>query len=95
MGDNNVLGKGFHAALARLKGEPVAILCARHWYRGVLVDVWEGWIRLGQVRIVGVSGAGSDTAPIEEDIQPSDFFLSLDAVETISQPAWAFHEIEQ
>jgi hypothetical protein len=69
---------------------PVAILCARYWYRGMLRVVGSDYIALSNVRAVEVTGPAATAFPQTEDPVPSDMYISLNAVEQICQPFWAW-----
>lgn len=83
------------SALKHFQGEPVAILCARYWYRGIVSEVGEDFIQLANPRAVEVTGIATASAPTTEDVIPSDLIISLAAVEIVCQPAWVFHDLER
>lgn len=71
-------------------GLPVAVLCARYWYRGMLKVVGSDFIGLSNVRAVEVTGPAASAWPQTEDPVPSDMYISLNAVEQVCQPFWAW-----
>ena len=75
-------------------GQPVAILCARFNYRGILSRVGKDYCILAQARAVESSGASSQERPSNEDPIGSSVIISLNAVELIYQPAWAFANLD-
>ena len=84
---NATLADAIRAAYLDL---PVAILCARYWYRGMLRVVGSDYIALSNVRAVEVTGPAATATPQTEDPVPSDMYISLNAVEQICQPFWAW-----
>ena len=79
--------------LKSLEGQPVAVMCARYWYRGILSHVEKDAIVLTNPRAVESTGPSSGNAPQHEDPIPSDLIISLNAVEIVCQPAWVWHEM--
>ena len=75
-------------------GQPVAILCARFNYRGVLSRVADDCVVLAQARAVESSGASSSDKPNSEDPIGSSVIISLNAVELIYQPNWCFANLD-
>lgn len=69
---------------------PIAVLCARYWYRGMLRIVGTDFIALSNVRAVEVTGPAASAWPQTEDPVPSDMYISLNAVEQVCQPFWAW-----
>ena len=74
-------------------GEPLAILCARYWYRGMVRVVGQDYVKLSDVRAVEVTGAATSLVPQTEDPVPSDMIISVGAIEQVCQPAWVWHEM--
>lgn len=72
---------------------PLAILCARYWYRGVVVKAGKDFITLSQVRAVEVTGPAASAQPQTEDPVPSDMTISTGAIEQFCQPLWVWHEM--
>lgn len=79
--------------VSRYLGQPIAILCARYWYRGILVAADDDTITLTYPRAVEVTGPATRTSPQSEDIMPSDLHISTGAIEMMAQPLWVFHEM--
>lgn len=75
-------------------GQPIAVLCARFNYRGVLSTVGEDFLVLAQARAVESSGASSQERPSNEDPIGSSVVISLNAVELIYQPNWCFAPLD-
>ena len=75
-------------------GQPVAVLCARYNYRGILSHVGEDCLVLAQARAVETSGASSQETPNTEDPIGSSVIISLGAVEIIYQPRWCFAPLD-
>jgi hypothetical protein len=82
---------GSHMAevLREYIGQPVAILCARFNYRGILSKVCDDCVVLAQARAVESSGASNSERPNSEDPIGSSVIISLNAVELVYQPNWA------
>lgn len=76
-----------------LVGQPVAFLCARYWYRGMLVEVGDDFVVLENARAVETTGKASDSKPNVEDPIPSQLMISMMALEIVCQPAWVWHEM--
>ena len=81
-------------ALQMYIGQPLAILCARFNYRGILSVVGEDFVVLAKARAVESSGASSQERPSNEDPIGSSVIISLNAVELIYQPAWCFSSLD-
>jgi hypothetical protein len=71
-------------------GEPVAILCARYWYRGIVSDVNDSYVVLVNPFMVTETGAFTINRPRREDALPSDVAISYGAIEVVEQPTWCF-----
>lgn len=80
-------------AMKAYVGQPLAILCARFNYRGILSKVGEDFCVLAQARAVESSGASNQERPSNEDPIGSSVIISLNAVELVYQPNWAFAEL--
>lgn len=80
--------------IAEYLDKPLALLCARYWYRGIVDEVGEDFVVLRDPRAVEVSGPADGEAPLNEDQVPSEMIISLWAVEMISQPAWVAHGLK-
>jgi hypothetical protein len=78
-----------------LIGQPIAVLCARFNYRGILSAVGEDHMVLAQARAVESSGASSQEAPSSEDPIGSSIIISLNAVELIYWPNWVYAPLDQ
>lgn len=81
--------------LKSYEGQPIAILCARYWYRGILKEVGEDHALLTNPRAVEVTGSASQDRPEREDVIPSDLMVRLDFVEIVCQPSWVYHEMSE
>lgn len=75
-------------------GQPLAILCARFNYRGILSKVGNNFVVLAQARAVESSGASSQERPSNEDPIGSSVIISINAIELIYQPNWCFAPLE-
>jgi hypothetical protein len=80
--------------IADFTGKPVAILCARYWYRGVVEEVGKDFVTLSNVRAVEVTGPAGGQRPATEDEVPSDMSISLWAVEQFCRPGWVAWELD-
>ncbi len=74
--------------------QPISILCARYWYRGILAEVGDDHVVLSSPRAVEVTGSSQSDRPEREDPIPSDLIIRLDFVEQICQPTWVYHEMD-
>ena len=81
--------------LKSYEGQPVAILCARYWYRGILKEIGEDHVLLTNPRAVEVTGSAQQDHPEREDIIPSDLMIRIDFMEIVCQPAWVYHEMDK
>lgn len=86
--------KSLGEALRAYVGQPVAILCARFNYRGILSSVADDHVVLAQARAVESSGASSQERPSNEDPIGSSVLISLNAVELVYQPRWCFAPLD-
>lgn len=75
-------------------GEPIAILCARYWYRGILSKLGDSYLVLSQPFAVEVTGLATAEETSEEDRIPSDLIISFGAVEIVCQPTWVSHGLD-
>ncbi len=75
-------------------GQPVAVLCARFAYRGIMSMVGDDYLILAQARAVESSGASSSERPNSEDPIGSSVVISLDALELVYQPNWVFAPLD-
>ncbi len=80
--------------LQQYLGQPIAVLCARFAYRGVLSAVGDDYLILAQARAVESSGASSSDRPNSEDPIGSSVMVSLDALELVYQPNWCFAALD-
>jgi hypothetical protein len=76
-------------------GQPVAILCARFNYRGILSKVTRDCVILAKATAVESSGRSNSEKPNSEDVIGSSVVISLNAVELIYQPNWAFSPLDE
>jgi hypothetical protein len=79
--------------IAEYLDEPLAILCARYWYRGRVAEVGKDFVTLSEVRAVEVTGPAASDRPQTEDPVPSDLTVSVGAIEQFCQPLWVWHEM--
>jgi hypothetical protein len=82
-------------ALAAYLGQPLAVLCARFNYRGILSAVGDDFLVLAQARAVESSGASAQDRPSNEDPIGSSVVISLNAVELVYQPNWCFAPLDE
>ena len=75
-------------------GQPLAILCARFNYRGILSKVTDDCVVLAQARAVESSGASNQERPSNEDAIGSSVIISLNAVELVYQPRWCMASLD-
>lgn len=87
-------GENMAGVLREYIGQPVAILCARFNYRGILSKVTDDCVVLAQARAVESSGASSSDRPNSEDPIGSSVIISLNAVELVYQPNWVFSSLD-
>jgi hypothetical protein len=80
--------------LQQYLGQPIAVLCARFAYRGVLSAVGDDYLILAQARAVESSGASNSDRPNSEDPIGSSVMVSLDALELVYQPNWCFASLD-
>ena len=81
-------------SLTQFVGQPIAILCARFNYRGILSAVGEDHVVLAQARAVESSGASNQERPSNEDPIGSSVIISLNAVELCYFPRWAYAPLD-
>jgi len=87
-------GENMAKVMMEYIGQPVAILCARFNYRGILSKVTDDCVILAQARAVESSGASSADRPNSEDPIGSSVIISLNAVELVYQPQWVFASLD-
>lgn len=88
------VGTNMAKVLEEYIGQPLAVLCARFNYRGILSKVGDDCLVLAQARAVESSGASASDRPNSEDPIGSSVVISLNAVELIYQPNWCFHNLD-
>ena len=86
---------GMEKFLLALLGAPIALLCMRYWYRGIVASVGGGVVTLSHPRVVEVPGVSASTCPYTEDPVPSDVVINLASVEIACQPAWVWQGFEK
>lgn len=79
----------------KYQDEPIAILCCRYWYRGIVSEVHEDGVILSNPRAIEITGVSTAERPSREDIIPSDIFVAFDAVELVARPTWCFADYEK
>jgi hypothetical protein len=79
----------------RIKGEAVAILCARYWWRGIVAEVGDDGLILGGSILVYETGKMDGNQPKSEEACGADTFISYDAIELIGQFPWSFYGIKE
>lgn len=87
-------GRNMAGVMMDYIGQPVAILCARFNYRGILSKVTDDCVILAQARAVESSGASNSERPNSEDPIGSSVIISLNAVELVYQPNWVFSSLD-
>lgn len=75
-------------------GQNIAILCARFNYRGILAKATDDCVVLAQARAVESSGASNSERPNSEDPIGSSVIISINAIELIYQPRWAWASLD-
>lgn len=81
--------------LKRYEGQPISILCARYWYRGICAEVGNDYVVLANPRAVEVTGSSQSERPEREDAIPSDLIIRLDFIEQISWPTWCYADMDE
>lgn len=81
-------------SLKNFVGQPIAILCARFNYRGILSHVGDDHLVLAQARAVESSGASNQERPTNEDVIGCSIFISLNAVELVYWPRWVYASLD-
>lgn len=87
-------GNSMSSVLQDYLGQPIAVLCARFNYRGILSKVTDDCVVLAKARAVESSGASSSDRPNSEDPIGSSVIIALNAVELVYQPNWVFAPLE-
>lgn len=91
---DGVVKLALHERLEAYKGQPIAVLCARYWYRGILKEVGKDHVLLTNPRAVEVTGSASQDHPEREDVIPSDLMIRIDFMEIVCQPTWVYFEMD-
>jgi hypothetical protein len=91
----NVVGEStLQHTLQQFVGQPIAILCARFNYRGILSFVGEDHVVLAQARAVESSGASSQERPSNEDVVGSSVIISMNSIELCYWPNWVYASLD-
>ncbi|MEM7820532.1 MAG: hypothetical protein QW761_02965 [Candidatus Aenigmatarchaeota archaeon] len=85
------MAKNLKDFFMRFQDEPIAILCVRYWYRGIVKEVGDSYVILGEPFAVEETGPTTDETPRFETAIPSDLMISFAAIEIACQPTWAFY----
>lgn len=80
--------------LAQFIGQPIAMLCARFTYRGILSSVGSDHVVIAQARAVESSGASSQEQATTEDVVGGSIIITLNSVETFYWPNWVDHSLD-
>ena len=72
-------------------GEPVAVLCSRYWWRGIVRQVGENGVILSDVFLIYETGKMDGNQPKSEEACGTDTMIALDAIELVGQFPWAFY----
>lgn len=80
--------------MTQFVGQPIAILCARFNYRGILSFVGHDHFVLAQARAVESSGASNLERPTNEDPIGSSVVIAANAVELVYFPRWAYAPLD-
>jgi hypothetical protein len=80
--------------LSQFIGQPIAILCARFNYRGIMSFVGKDHVVLAQARAVESSGASSQERPSNEDPVGSSVIISMNAIELCYFPNWCYAPLD-
>lgn len=81
--------------LKRYEQQPISILCARYWYRGICAEVGADYVVLSNPRAVEVTGSSQSERPEREDQIPSDLIIRLDFIEQICWPTWCYADLDE
>ena len=76
-------------------GEAVFLNCVRWGYRGIVREVSSEGVLLSHPYMIFDSDSYTGPKVKEEFEIPSDLYVSLDAIEVICQPVWAFAGYEK
>lgn len=79
----------------RYFNQPLAFLCFRFWYRGIVTQVGQGFIVLSNPFAIDNSGAATGETARREEPLPSDWYISLDAIEGCGQMVWTFKDYDK
>ena len=85
---------GLGSYFKRFLGEPIAVLCCRYWYRGIVAEVLDDSVILSNPYAVEVMGPAAGARVETEDRIPSDICILFQAAEIVMRPAWAFYGYE-
>lgn len=78
----------------KLRNQPVAVLCSRYHYRGILTNISEDGLVLSKARAVEISGGSQRECPEQEDKIDSNIFVNKHCIELIYQPNWCFASLD-
>jgi hypothetical protein len=87
-------GETLQKTLQQFVGQQLAVLCARFNYRGILSFVGEDHLVLAHARAVESSGASSQERPSNEDPIGSSAIISINAIELVYFPNWAYAPLD-
>lgn len=77
------------------KGEAVAILCSRYWWKGIVAEVGDNEVLLADTYLVYETGKMDGAKAKSEEACGTDTLISFDAIELCGQFPWAFDGYEK
>jgi hypothetical protein len=83
------------AYLNDLVGQPLAVVCARYCYRGILEEYDDECLILNSPHAVEVTGSATEAVPHTEDKLPGKICIKLAFIELIFEPTWCSHGVEK
>lgn len=84
----------FNDSIKELIGKPVAVLCQRFYYRGILAKMDLNGIVLSKARAILNSGPSAGDTPVSEETIGRPVFIMRQSIELVFQPNWCFAPLD-
>lgn len=83
-----------NGCLKEYLGKPIAVLCQKYVYRGILAKVNDDSIILSKAKQVETSGASKGSAPEKEENCGDSLMVWIRSIELVFQPNWCLAPLD-
>lgn len=78
----------------KYRGQPIAIMCIRYWYRGIVSEVSDTHVILSNAHAVDRTGASTNEKAAREEALPSDWLVTYQSIESAGFPTWCYYGVK-